>query len=76
MKFAPGRDTRLAPGDTERTREAKRALMVAFDRVEQASAIQLSSVLAEIERQETVLREELHRKARDYESRDPDAPAA
>jgi hypothetical protein len=50
--------------------------MVAFDRVEQASAIQLSSVLAEIERQETVLREELHRKARDYESRDPDAPAA
>jgi cysteine-rich CPCC protein len=76
VMYASGRDTRLTPGDTERTRGAKRALMAAFDRVEQASGIQLSSVLAKIERQEALLREELNRKVRDYESRDPDAPAA
>jgi hypothetical protein len=76
VMYAPDRDTRIPPGDSERTQGAKRALMVAFDRLEQVAATQLSSVVAEIESQETLLREELHRKVREYEGRDPNAPAA
>ena len=76
VMYAPDRDTRIAPGDSERARSAKQALVDAFDRLGEVAENRRSNLLAEIDRQEAVLREELDRKLRDHKSRDPNAPAA
>jgi hypothetical protein len=75
VMYAPDRDTRIAP-DSDREQGAKRALIIAFDRLEQIAEAQRNGLLAEIERQEAVFRKELHRKVGNYESGDPDIPAA
>jgi hypothetical protein len=76
VMYAPDRDTRIAPGDSERAHNAKRVLVDAFDRLKQVTETRGSNLLAEIERQEAVLREELDQKLREYKSQDPTAPAA
>lgn len=67
VMYAPDRDTRIAP-DSQCEQEAKRALIIAFNRLEQVAGAHHDGVLAEIKRQETVLKEELHRKVGDRDS--------
>jgi hypothetical protein len=68
VMYAPGRDQRIAAGDSELAYETKGALMAAYDRLRSAAPEAMPSIRAEVRRLNAILQADTKRRIRAYEA--------
>ena len=72
VMYAPGRDRRITPGDSQLEYETKGLLVEAFQRLEIAPGTDVNELESGITQLEQVLEDELHRSVREYVARQGD----